>query len=38
VRNDQIQIMSVPRCDPKVGQIPSLVYRHRSFSTRRFNL
>ena len=30
VRNDQIQIMRVPRCDPAVGQIPRLVYCHRT--------
>jgi hypothetical protein len=33
--HDQVQIMSVPGCDPKVSQIPRLISRHCWFSDRR---
>jgi hypothetical protein len=36
VGHDQIQIMSVPRRDPKVGQIPNFLSCHFRFSNRRF--
>jgi hypothetical protein len=36
VRQDQLQIMSVPSRHPMGGQFPSLVSRHCRFSISRF--
>jgi hypothetical protein len=33
MRQDQVQIMSVPGRNPMLGQFPSLVSRHGNFSS-----